>query len=74
MANLDEIKTIIADQLGLDTAEVTEDSRIVEDLGAESQDSVAIIAAIEDRFDVKVPNEDVQNLLTVRDVYTYLQG
>ena len=69
MASLADVKTLIADQLGLSSGEITQDSRIVEDLGAESSDIANIVAAIEDRFGVTVPEEEIQNFVTVNDVY-----
>lgn len=74
MASLSEIQGLIADQLGLSGSEVTVDSRIVEDLGAESSDVANIIAAIEDRYGISVPEDDIQNFITVNDVFVGVQG
>jgi acyl carrier protein len=73
MASIADVKTLIADQLGLSSGEVTQDSRIVEDLGAESSDIANIVAAIEDRFGVAVPEEEIQGFITVNDVYMGIQ-
>ena len=67
MAILSEVKTLIANQLGVDI--VSEDQRIVEDLGAESSDILNIIAAVEDKYGIKVTDDALQGLQTVRDVY-----
>ena len=73
MASLKDVQNLIADQLGLASSDVTQDSRIVEDLGAESSDIANIVAAIEDRFGVAVPEEDIQSFITVNDVYRGIQ-
>lgn len=74
MASMTEVRTLIATQLGVDTSEVTEDARIVDDLGAESSDVANIVAAIEDKFGVKVSEGDVQRFITVRDIYIGVQN
>ena len=71
MAKIEDVRELIANQLGCDLEDVTADARIVEDLGAESSDVANIVAAVEDKFGIKVPEENVQNFTTVRDV---LQG
>lgn len=73
MSSMNEVKNLIADQLGLDAAEVQPDSRIVEDLGAESADIANIMAAVQDRYGVKVPDEKVSSFSTVSDVYMGIQ-
>ena len=73
MASLTDVQNLIADQLGLSSSEVTLDSRIVEDLGAESSDIANIVAAIEDRFGVVVPEEKIQDFITVNDVFMGIQ-
>ena len=65
---LDKIKTIVANQLGVDEAQVTED------LGADSLDTVELIMAFEEEFDVEIPDEDAQNIKTVKDVIDYIQA
>ena len=73
MASLTDVQNLIADQLGLSSSEVTLDSRIVEDLGAESSDIANIVAAIEDRFGIVVPEEKIQDFITVNDVFMGIQ-
>lgn len=73
MATLREVSALIADQLGLSEAEVTPDSRIVEDLGAESADVANIIAAVEDRLGIVVEEDKIQNIATVSDLFLALQ-
>ena len=71
---LDKIKTIVANQLGVDEAQVTEDASFIDDLGADSLDTVELIMAFEEEFDVEIPDEDAQNIKTVKHVIDYIQA
>ncbi len=71
-ANMNDIKTLIARQLG--TANVNETDRVVEDLGAESSDVANIIAAIEDKYSIRVPENTIKSIQTVRDVFMAVQN
>ena len=71
---LDKMKTIVANQLGVDEAQVTEDASFIDDLGADSLDTVELIMAFEEEFDVEIPDEDAQNIKTVKDVIDYIQA
>ena len=71
---LDKIKTIVANQLGVDEAQVAEDASFIDDLGADSLDTVELIMAFEEEFDVEIPDEDAQNIKTVKDVIDYIQA
>ena len=71
---LDKIKSIVADQLGVDESQVTEDASFVDDLGAESLDTVELIMAFEEEFDVEIPDEDAQKIKTVKDVIDYINA
>ncbi len=71
---LDRVKTIVANQLGVDEAQVTEDASFIDDLGADSLDTVELIMAFEEEFDVEIPDEDEQNIKTVKDVIDYIQA
>jgi len=68
----DKVKEIIIDQLGVDLKQVTENARFVEDLGADSLDSVELVMTFEEEFDIEMPDEDVQKLLTVGNLMEYL--
>ncbi len=68
---LEDIKSLISIQLGLDR--VTEDDRIIEDLGAESSDLANIIAAVEDKYGIEVDRAELEDIKTVRDVYLKVQ-
>jgi acyl carrier protein len=67
--SIDDVRGLIADQLGLGDDEVKAHSRIVEDLGAESMDVANIMAAVQDRYGVTVPDEEVAKYATVSDIY-----
>jgi len=64
---------IVAEQLGVEAANITLDSRFTEDLNADSLDSVELIMALEDRFGISVPDEDAGNLRSVGDVVAYIK-
>lgn len=65
---------IIAEQLGMDIAEVSQESTYVEDLGADSLDIVELIMAIEEEFEVEISDEDAEKLLTVEQTTEYVTG
>ena len=70
----DEIKDIIIDQLQVDESEVTMDTNLMKDLSADSLDAVEIIMAIEDEFDIEVPDEDAEKFQTVSDIVNYVEA
>ena len=71
---LEKIKSIVADQLGVDEDQVTEDASFIDDLGADSLDAVELIMAFEEEFDVEIPDEDAQKIKTVKDVIEYIES
>ena len=71
---LDKIKSIVVDQLGVDEDQVTEDASFVDDLGADSLDTVELIMAFEEEFDIEIPDEDAQKIKTVKDVMAYIEA
>ena len=71
---LDKIKTIVAEQLGVDESQVTEDASFIDDLGADSLDTVELIMAFEEEFDMEIPDEDAQKIKTVKDVIDYIES
>ncbi|ARN69384.1 acyl carrier protein [Vibrio antiquarius] len=75
MANLKEraIK-IVVEQLGVDESEVTETAHINDDLGADSLDQVELIMALEEEFDVEIPDEDAEKLVTIGSLLSYFEG
>ena len=71
---LDKIKGIIAEQLGVDEEEVKLETNLAMDLEADSLDAVEIIMAIEDEFDIEVPDEDAEKFATVNDIVSYVEA
>lgn len=70
----DRVKDIIVDQLGVDEDLVKPESKFVEDLGADSLDTVELVMAFEEEFDVEVPDEEAEKLQSVGDVITYINN
>jgi len=69
----EDVRKIIVDQLGVDAAQVTPDARFIDDLGADSLDTVELIMALEEKFGVEVPDEDAEKLVTVGKAIGYVQ-
>lgn len=74
MANaiFEKVRAIIVDQLGVEEEEVTMESSFIEDLGADSLDIVELIMALEEEFEIEVPDEDAEKLLTVETAVKYI--
>ena len=72
MAVTDKVKTIIAEQLGVKAEEVTPQASFIDDLGADSLDTVELIMALEEEFGVEIPDEDAEKILTVTDAVNYV--
>ncbi|MBQ2765688.1 MAG: acyl carrier protein [Clostridia bacterium] len=70
----DKIVEIIAEQLGCDADLIGEDSAILEELGADSLDIVEILMAVEENYEVSIPDEEMPNLRTVKDIMLYLEA
>ncbi|HYA21673.1 MAG TPA: acyl carrier protein [Thermoproteota archaeon] len=68
-----KVKKVLAETLGVDEAEVKRDSRFVEDLGVESLDTVEIVAALEEEFDIEIPDEDAERNVTVGQAIDYIE-
>ena len=69
----DRVKKIIVTQLAVDIAEVTPQSQFVQDLGADSLDTVELVMALEEEFDVEIPDEDAEKIKTVGEAVTYIK-
>lgn len=69
-----QVKEIIAAQLSVDPEKVTSDAKFIEDLGADSLDTVELVMAFEDKFSVEVPDEDAEKLKSVADVVAYIEA
>jgi acyl carrier protein len=70
----EKVKDIIVEQLGVNPEQVTPTASFIEDLGADSLDTVELVMAFEEEFDVEVPDEDAESLQTVGDVVKYIEG
>jgi len=67
-------KEIIAKQLGVNAAEVTMEASFVEDLGADSLDTVELVMAFEETFNVEIPDEDAEKITKVKDAIEYIKN
>ena len=74
MALLDDVKEVVIEQLDCDPAEGKEDSKFIEDLGADSLDVVELVMALEEKFDIEIPDEDAEKILTVADAIKYIEN
>ena len=68
----DKVKEIIVEQLGVDEAEVTPNASFVDDLGADSLDTVELVMAFEEAFDIEIPDEDAEGIRTVQQAVDYI--
>ena len=72
MAVADKVKSIIVEQLGVDEEEVTADASFVDDLGADSLDTVELVMEFEDEFEISIPDEDAEKIQTVGSAIDYI--
>ncbi|MBX5475536.1 MAG: acyl carrier protein [Clostridia bacterium] len=68
------IKKIIVEQLGVEEDQVTPESSFIDDLGADSLDIVELVMALEEEFDMEIPDEDAEKITTVGDAVKYVQA
>ena len=73
MAVADKVKSIIVEQLGVDEEEVTPDASFVDDLGADSLDTVELVMAFEEEFNVEIPDDAAETIVTVGDAIRFLE-
>lgn len=72
--NLEErVKKIITEQLAVDAGEVTPQAQFVQDLGADSLDTVELVMALEEEFDIEIPDEDAEKIKTVGEAVSYIK-
>ena len=69
----EKIKQIVSEQLGVDEAEVTPTASFVDDLGADSLDTVELVMAFEEAFEIEIPDEEAEKIRTVQDAVTYVE-
>jgi len=68
----DKVKQIIVEQLGVEESEVTQNASFVDDLGADSLDTVELVMAFEEAFEIEIPDEDAEKIRTVQDAVDYI--
>ena len=74
MTNTEEqVKKIVVDHLGIDESKVTPDSKFIDDLGADSLDTVELVMAFEEKFDIEIPDDAAETILTVQDAINYIE-
>jgi len=66
------VKEVVVEQLGVDAGEVTENASFVDDLGADSLDTVELVMAFEEKFGLEIPDDDAEKIRTVGDAVTYI--
>ncbi|PLX76248.1 MAG: acyl carrier protein [Desulfuromonas sp.] len=73
MAIEEKVKQIVVEQLGVDEGQVTEDAAFMDDLGADSLDTVELVMALEEEFDIEISDEDAEKIQTVKDAVNYIK-
>ena len=71
---LDKVKELISQQLNIDASKITPASRIVEDLGADSLDTVEMLMTMEEEFGITIPDEDAVQLKTIKNIVDYIDS
>lgn len=75
MASIEErVKEIIVEQLGVEEDEVAADASFIDDLGADSLDTVELVMAFEEEFNIEIPDEDAEGITTVQDAIDYIKA
>ena len=70
----EKVRQIIVDELGVEESEVTPNARFIDDLGADSLDTVELVMRFEEEFGIEIPDEDAEKILSVRDAITYIEA
>lgn len=70
----EKVKQIIVEELGVDEAEVTSNARFIDDLGADSLDTVELVMRFEEEFSIEIPDEDAEKITSVRDAIAYIEA
>ena len=71
---LEKIKKILSEQFDVDENDINQDTKIEEDLGADSLDVVDLLMSIEDEFEIEIPDEDIENIKTVGEIEKYISA
>ena len=69
----DKVKKVVIEQLGVESEKVTLESSFINDLGADSLDTVELVMALEEEFNIEIPDEDAEKIKTVSDVVNYIE-
>jgi acyl carrier protein len=69
---LEKVKKVVVDQLGVSESEIPKESSFVNDLGADSLDTVELVMALEEAFGIEIPDEDAEKIKTIGDTVTYI--
>lgn len=72
--DFEKIKAIIVEQLGVDESEVTKEAHFIDDLGADSLDTVELVMALEEEFGIEISDEDAEKIQTVGDAIKYIES
>jgi len=70
----EKVKNIIVEQLGVEVSQVTSEASFIDDLGADSLDTVELVMALEEGFDIEIPDEDAEKIVAVKDAVSYIQN
>ena len=70
----EKVKSVVAEKLSVDESEVVKDASFTDDLGADSLDIVELVMALEEDFDIEIPDDDAENIKTVNDAIVYIQN
>ncbi len=74
MALFDDVKAIVVEQLNVNADEVKEESKFVEDLGADSLDVVELVMALEEKFDIEIPDDEAEKIVTVKNAMDFIES
>jgi acyl carrier protein len=72
LSTFDRVQKVVVEQLDVDPKEVTQEASFVEDLGADSLDVVELVMALEEEFDIEIPDDDAEKLTTIKQAVTYI--
>jgi len=70
----DQVKKIVVDHLGIDESKVTPESKFIDDLGADSLDTVELVMAFEEKFGIEIPDDAAETILTVKDAINFIDS
>ena len=74
MSNEDRVKKVIMEQLGVKEDQITENASFVDDLGADSLDTVELVMAFEEEFEIEIPDEEAEKIATVKNAVEYIDS